>query len=329
MAEGNSSGGKSKSRLALSDLTNRIGKRGISLREKNKDKCFDFNDKDNVKRMRVSSRPCSEINSLKGNAISGFSKISNENRDPNCFESGYGGAPKSSTDVYGDGVQIFDLEGGNVVSQDVNELASVDDDLGGSCNQTEYSNGDPKFADKQGEKVSSSISNENKHPNVEHYVGKIVVDLTMISGGEIVSSERHDKENDPSLLEFHKSDANQSIDTEVRDELGDSYSSDTSKTMSETGNGEDKNCDTGEVNMNSGGNDNDTNSNHNGLDDHNADNFVLSQSGSIDCTFLPQSQESRVFGIEGSTKPKEDECTNSIGACSCSFCTKGIHSICF
>ncbi|KAK6135025.1 hypothetical protein DH2020_031252 [Rehmannia glutinosa] len=47
-------------------------------------------------------------------------------------------------------------------------------------------------------------------------------------------------------------------------------------------------------------------------DDHNADNFVSSQCGSIDCTILPESQESRVFGVEKSTGGP----TNAIKACS-------------
>lgn len=326
MTEENSPAEKSNSRIVLGDLTNRIGKRGISERERNK-----------VKRICSSPRPCSEINSMKGNVISGLSKVSNENRNPNV--SGYGsgyGVSKSSTYVSDDcdGVRMkgdsrfhggndevkkFDLKGGN----SVNELASVDVHMGGNCNQTECSKGDPNLADKEGGKVSKSILNESKCPDLGHSVGKIVVDLTTFSGGEIVSSETHDKEYDPNLLNFLRSKANQSINTKVRGELGDSYSADTSKTVSETGDDDGKKCDTGEVNMNS----EDT---RNGLDDHNADNFVLSQTGSIDCTVLPQSQESRVFGVERSAKSKEDECTNmtegtnSIEACSCSFCTKGM-----
>ncbi|GFQ00006.1 hypothetical protein PHJA_002144600 [Phtheirospermum japonicum] len=61
-------------------------------------------------------------------------------------------------------------------------------------------------------------------------------------------------------------------------------------------------------------------------DDHNADNLVLSQCGSIDCMILPESQESSVIGQEKSVEMKNvTDCTagtDSIKACSCSFCTK-------
>ncbi|KAL3637388.1 hypothetical protein CASFOL_018556 [Castilleja foliolosa] len=61
-------------------------------------------------------------------------------------------------------------------------------------------------------------------------------------------------------------------------------------------------------------------------DDHNADNLVLSQCGSIGCTILPESQESTVIDVEKSVETKNvNGCTavtNSVKACSCSFCTK-------
>ncbi|KAL3613408.1 hypothetical protein CASFOL_042671 [Castilleja foliolosa] len=61
-------------------------------------------------------------------------------------------------------------------------------------------------------------------------------------------------------------------------------------------------------------------------DDPNTDNFVLSQCGSIDCTILPESQESNVIGADKSMETENvNGCTagtKSIKDCSCSFCTK-------
>lgn len=229
MAEG------SRSRTALGDVTNRMGKRGFSGREKDEVRGFDFNDRDAVKRICVSPRPCSEINSLKGNVISSLSNI--ENREPDLHDGGDEvHCLKGKTDVAGvEGVKVLDS-----VAVEANGCSRLDS------------------------------SKENK-----------------IS--EAVSDDSHD----------------------------------TSRTVSTDLLHDGRICEVGEENVSREGN----------LNDQNADNFVLSQSGSVDCAVLPQSQESRVFGVEKSNERKVDECahmtggTNTIMSCSCSFCTKGLAPI--
>lgn len=347
MAEGNASGGQSRSRSALRDVTNRIGKRGFSGRERDGVKSFDFNERDAVKRVCVSPRPCSEINSLKGNVISSLSKIPNENRDSNLYDDCDGvHCLKGKNNVIGnskfhadcDKDKILDLRGGNVVSQSVNELDVVENDSGDRCGQTELSKNslpkvdevagqnrvDPNMANLEGGKVLNSITNE-----VDGCSQLDSIKENKISGAAEVANE-----NKCSSLDFGMFGTIHSVNTEANNELGDSSAADTSRTVSETGNDflhDGQNCDVGEEIISREGTQSDINHHHNDLDDHNADNFVLSQSGSIDCAVLPQSQESRVFGIDKSTELKEDECahmtvgTNAIKACSCSFCTKAAY----
>lgn len=92
--------GCSKTKPVLEDVTNLVGKKvscsvsnkfekssgdgiceNVNKKEKGKvgRKDIILNDKENIKR----SRPCIEINSLKGNVISSISKIHCENKDPN------------------------------------------------------------------------------------------------------------------------------------------------------------------------------------------------------------------------------------------------------
>lgn len=319
MAEGNASGGKSRSRSALGDVTNRVGKRGFSGREKDGLKSFDFNDRDAVKRVCASPRPCSEINSLKGNVISGLSKISNENRDSNLYD---------------------DLKGGNKViscfrSHAGHDKSSIlDPDSGDSCSQTELSKNnlprinevagqnrvDPKLADFEGVKVLNPIAD----------VADGCSQLESVKDNKISGTAEVADENKRSSLDFGMYESIHSVNTEAGNELGDSSPADTSRTVSEIGDEflhDGQNRDVGEENISPEG----TQSDINDLDYHNADNFVLSQSGSIDCTILPQSQESRVLGRDKSTELKENECAqmtggpNSIKTCSCSFCTKAAY----
>ncbi|KAH6784422.1 hypothetical protein C2S52_009381 [Perilla frutescens var. hirtella] len=309
MAEGNASRGQSRSRSVLGDVTNRIGKRGFSVREKEGVKSFDFNDKDAVKRLCVSPRPCSEINSLKGNVISGLSKIPNENRDPNLYDGIH--CLKEKNDIIGslksdasnDKDTILDFVSGDGCSQielSKNSLPRIGEVAG-------QNRVDPSLADIEGGKVLNSIANEADGCS----------QLDSMKESKISGTAEVADENKCPTLDFGMHDVIHSVNTEVNNELGDSSRADTSRTVSE-------NCDVGEENTSPEGTQSDIN------DHHNADNFVLSQSGSIDCAILP-SQESRVFGIDKSTELKEDECghmtlgTNAIKACSCSFCTKAAY----
>ncbi|XP_042019722.1 uncharacterized protein LOC121767506 [Salvia splendens] len=270
MAEGSGSRGQSRSRPALGDVTNRIGKRGFSAREKGEGRGFDFSGKDTVKRICVSPRPCS-----------GLSKIPFENREGNLK----GGNDVIGSFKFNDGGEkgkILDPRGGNVVNVSINELDYIDDD--GSSNGCDGVAGlnclDPDLENLEGEEGLNSVDGCSP--------------LDSLKENKIFGTA---------------------------DELGESSHADTSWTVSETG------VDflhDGEENISLEG----TQGEHNHLDDHNADNFVVSQSGSVDFTALPQSQESRVFGIDKGKKLEEDECalmtggSKAINACSCSFCSK-------
>ncbi|EYU31024.1 hypothetical protein MIMGU_mgv1a011433mg [Erythranthe guttata] len=276
MDEGKTFEGLGKSRSALGDLTNRVGKRGFTVREENGIRSFDFTNKDVPKRLCVSPRPCTEIGSLKGNVISSLSKTHNENKDPN----------KISIDVDADFDGAYCSKGNNVL---VTGNSNVD---GG---------------DKD---IEISVDSCAKIDNIkEDVVTKMDTTVFPNCGDEYAMSglEIRNEENEPNSLDLGKSDAIESIHTEVNNEL---------KTVV-SGNGNDG------IDINCCHNEGDY--------DNHGDNFVLSQSGSIDCPILPDSQESRVFGIDNSSaKLKEDECAymsgaaDSIKSCSCSFCTQGI-----
>ncbi|KAL0311637.1 UNVERIFIED_CONTAM: hypothetical protein Scaly_2923300 [Sesamum calycinum] len=354
MAEENTSG---TSRSVLGDLTNRIGKRGVSGREKNGITSFDCSDRDLVKRIRAAPRLCTEINSLKGNIICGISRIPNENRDPSVPRSSVGAdtdcidshcskgknVATGNTKVHGGDkdIKILDISGGCFVSQSVDELDIVDNDLVDNTVDIVHPEDDAlRPIDKIAGEYDlgmAEVVNENKFPSLEHSVDKNPVDLMIIGGGELElgSSKVSDEENEPNLLDLHRGNAVQCINVEENDELGDSFHADTSRTVSETGLDcprDGKDCNGDEVNASPEGTQTDISSYNNDLDDQNADNFVLSQSGSIDCTILPDSQESRVFGVDRSAKLKKvDECAHmsggpdSIRACPCSFCTKAAY----
>ncbi|XP_057786083.1 uncharacterized protein LOC131003573 [Salvia miltiorrhiza] len=337
MADGSVSRGQSRSRPVLGDVTNRNGKRGFSGKEKDGGRSLDFNDKDTVKRICASPRPCSEINSLKGNVISGLSKIPVENREPNLYDgSERVHSLKGKNDVIGNlkfnagsyKHKILDLRGANTVTVSINELEVVDNDSSDGCGKSELSKNslprvdevagqnrvDPNLANLGGEGLNSVAKEADGYSPLDS------LKENKISGAAEVANE-----NRCSSLDFGMHDAIQSVNTEGNNELGESSHADTSRTVSETGTDF---LHDGEENISPEGTQSDINDHHNHLDDHNADNFILSQSGSIDCTVLPQSQESRVFGIDKSNELKEDECalmtvgSNAIDACSCSFCTK-------
>ncbi|KAG8373347.1 hypothetical protein BUALT_Bualt11G0014700 [Buddleja alternifolia] len=314
MPEENTSDGLYKSRSVLGDLTNRLRKREFSQREKNGTKSSNFQDKDTLKRVRVSPRPCTEASSLKGNVMSSISKIINETRNSNVDFGSDCTVSKSSSDVETDldsgyclkvtnvvvgnskvlggekDIEILDLSRGNADFQSVNEL------------------------DLEGEKAVNSTATE-AFTRFKHTV----------SGNGVDESSRG--KNDPNLIHLGKVNALEGASVEANDELGDSF-----RTLRET----DRVCindinksDANEAKANPEG----TQSDNDDLNDHNADNLLLSQSGSIDCTILLESQESRVFGVERSTEMTkgDDLCANmsggtdSIKACSCSFCTKAAY----
>lgn len=302
MDEENTSLRLGKSRSVLGDLTNRIGKRGFSGIEES-------GNKDVVKRICVSPRPCTEINSLKSSVISGFSKRHTEN--VSGLGSGYAADSEfahcskgktveiENTNVHGGNkdIKILDLMAGDVISESINNSISVDNEAA-SQNYTDTNipvtsvvteaPGCGKLDPSKDNIISdiAQVADDNNCPSLEHSFRKNVVDHSIVGGGEcsLSSSKIYNEENDPNLLDLGRGDAIDSSNTEV----------------------------------------------NNDMDDHHADNFVLSQSGSIDCQILPESPESTVLGVDGSAKLKEDECAymsggiDSIRTCSCSFCTKGM-----
>ncbi|KAK6120025.1 hypothetical protein DH2020_046265 [Rehmannia glutinosa] len=274
MAERNNSDGFSKSRAVLGDLTNRLGKRGFSEREKNGIKSFNFNDIDFAKRIRVSPNPSTETNSSKGN----ISNSSNENRDDNVMQFDRSSVSKSSNDVETNRIvigtskvhtgnkdmEILDVAGETAVSQEVEKL-DVDKDL----------------VDSRGE--------------IGHFDGDALPNMNELASKTCKSPNLTDLEGERAM-NFISTEADGDGLHNVKD-----FDADDSKASQE-------------------GSQSDINGFQLDGDDHNADNFVSSQCGSIDCTILPESQESRVFGVEKSTGGP----TNAIKACSCSFCTKAI-----
>ncbi|KAG8383500.1 hypothetical protein BUALT_Bualt04G0019700 [Buddleja alternifolia] len=336
MAEGNTSEGLSKSRSVLGDLTNRLAKRRISEKEKNGIKSFDFNDKDALKRIRVSPRPCTGINSLKGNVISSISKIPNENQDPK-----FAAVSNNSIDVNTDSDDGHCLKGRNVVlsnskldgenmdivilgdpklddvPKSVNKLDVAVTGLVDSCGKNSEDNGVPRM---------DNLACQNyEDPNLTNLEGVRAVNSIAVKADDRVKldvlkkngivgiSEVLPENKCPSL----KHSLREIVSIEANDELGERPPVETSRALSEPG---------GEAKMNLEDTQNDYKKK---VDDYNVDSFVLSQSGSFDCTILPESQESRVFEADRSTELKKgDECahmsggTDSINTCSCSFCTK-------
>lgn len=158
MSEGNSTDGFPKTRPALGDVTNRLGKRGLLLISGNtgsksgvghgkhvdkegdslftqkvikgvenivKEKCgikCVVSDVGKGKRVCVSPRPCSEINSLRGNVISSISKASSQIKESNSFdESLHLGKIDSVTENV---VQVVDASRGSCISSILLPMAS-------------------------------------------------------------------------------------------------------------------------------------------------------------------------------------------------------------
>ncbi|XP_051141332.1 uncharacterized protein LOC127258513 [Andrographis paniculata] len=111
MTEREPSGGNSKSRSVLGDLTDRTGTRRIPRNEKRVDR----NDKDGVKRIRLSPGIRTEMESFKGDVVPA---TSDENRNPNlqCLVNSNAASRRSvHLDLNSDGSN--DLNGENVVTR--------------------------------------------------------------------------------------------------------------------------------------------------------------------------------------------------------------------
>ncbi|KAL2531363.1 Uncharacterized protein Adt_04714 [Abeliophyllum distichum] len=404
MAEGNASNGYRKLRSVFGDVTNQLGKRKSSEKEKCGIKSNNFNDQDRVKQARVLPRPCTEINSLKGNVISSISKVPNENKDTDALglcknsavsrstieveahskissESGISSKEKNvimgSSKSYDENKdpKILDLGSEDAVSKSVIQVDVVDNDLADSRSEiaslkdgaisgigkmSSEDNMDHNVAglgmgravnhieieaiawdeiDSSKESVVSGIPNIESEKNCSSLTdtgrGRVAeVIVSDLGDGAMGSSKISSKNENLNLLNPENGKGLHGINAEANDELVDSFVTKISVPTSETGGNsvpDGKTCKKDEAKGTSGGTQSETDYQNYG-DDNNVDSFVLSQSGSIDCNVLPESQESRVFGLERCTELKRgDACANMsegidlIKACSCSFCTKAAY----
>ncbi|KAK4430588.1 hypothetical protein Salat_1359500 [Sesamum alatum] len=358
MNEGNASEGFSKSRSVLGDLTNQLRARRYSEREKNGIKSFNFNGEDTAKRIRgenqVSLCSCTEVNFLKGNVVLSISKTPNENRDLSVPDLSSGFEMDSADahclkgpKVHGgnEDIKILDLDGGtDIGSVEGDALPSMDKIASGNHKGLKFIDLERGRAvnyvagEADGRCSKSDLLEKNESPGIAevvpekkfatlpHAIRGNAVDLAINSGGE--------HKLDCSNLSKGNNVLN-SVNIEANDEVGDSFSADTSSTVSETGgyclrDGKDFNAEESKASLEYA--QTSINDYQNDGDGHNANDMVLSQCGSIDCTVLPESQESRVFGADGSRELKKgNECTyvsvgtSSSRVCSCSFCTKAAY----
>lgn len=352
MAEGNSSGGFGKSRSVLGDLTNLPRKReGCPEIENCGSRSSSFSGKETAKRIRLSSVECNENSPLKDNFDSSTPKATDENREVSLL--GFGSAAVSKgvigseiecsdgrclkhvgdlKAVGGDNdVAVSNCGEGAAVSKIVENFISGGDTLDKDKLCSRDCEG-PNFDDfGRGIAGSSAVAVEveselmrtsevSRSDNLlsgkkidfpDYVVSGNAVEVTSTDVGEVALNPKIDSSSIDHAEEVEHGNAG------AGDELGDSFPADTSRTVSESG-GDGENFDADDYR-------------HDG-DDHNADNFILSQCGSVDGMFIPESQESTVFGVERFTEQKKAEeyaCINegadSIKSCGCSFCTRAAY----
>ncbi|CAI9767005.1 unnamed protein product [Fraxinus pennsylvanica] len=404
MAEGNASDGCRKLRSVFGDVTNQLGKRRSSEKETCGIKRNNFKDQDRVKQARVLPRPCTEINSLKGNVISSISKVPNEKKDADALDLCKDSAVSKSTAEVEDvsknsgksdhfkkeknvkrgssrsldenkDPKILDLSSEDAVSKMVIQGDVIDNDIADRCNQIDSfkdsaiswmgkmvsgNSVDPNVAelgaarafnhieieadvrdeiDSSKENVIRGIPNMDGEKKCSSLIdtgsGRVAEVIVSNSGdGAMHNSKISSKNENQNLLDLDKGKGLHGINAEAINEFIDSFITKISVPNSETGGDsvlDGKNCNDDEAKVSYEGTQSETDRQTYG-DDDNVDSYVLSQSGSIDCNVLPESQESRVFGLERCTELKKgSECANMSGgidlikACSCSFCTKAAY----
>ncbi|CAA0823591.1 Unknown protein [Striga hermonthica] len=288
MAEENASDGFAKPRKVFGDLTNLLGKRGSSGTENIAVKSLSFSDKDSAKRIRVTCPRRSEMHSPKGNVLSSIPNPTDKNT--NTVVNPFGGESVSKISS-------------NVETEiNIDALTSVNLPAGENFEG-------PNSIDLKGEEVMSSTA--ATEVNVIPEIGQIefvslkvnVKDLQINESGQAVPGSS--KESEGNVVE------NAGVKTD--DKLHD-----TSKAAAEMG-GFCLDNDSGFDDYESKGS----------QSDGDGQNLLLSQCGSVDCAnFLPESQESTVFGIEKfmEMESRNQKCvcegTEPTRSCSCSFCTK-------
>ncbi|KAG9141878.1 hypothetical protein Leryth_009254 [Lithospermum erythrorhizon] len=291
MDEDNCTFNRQKDRIALGDVTNKLGKRGFSMfsgvleegvdgiKENNKGKSILVNEKERIKSSCVLRRSCSEINSLMENAFSGISKAIGENRE-------------NKKNVF--------------VLDEVKDLA---------CNRKGpvmldfskdgfFRRNDAHFQDCD-ERKEISISGGSKG---SIYNMELMVEAFLGADDIRTSGEAGDKSGDYCEILEH----NVSLDKEYGNkwknmDTNDEFVVSLENVHSDT----DLLQDEGD---------------HLGVED-----FDQSETGSVEYNRLRLSQESRCFGLERCTNRKGGDCSSTnasielIKDCSCSFCTKAAY----
>ncbi|GAA0149686.1 hypothetical protein LIER_08804 [Lithospermum erythrorhizon] len=291
MDEDNCTFNRQKDRIALGDVTNKLGKRGFStfscvleegvdgIKENNKGKSILVNEKERIKSSCVLPRSCSEINSLMENAFSGISKAIGENRENKK--------------------NVFVLD--EVKDLACNRKGPVTLDF---SKDGVFRRNDAHFQDCD-ERKEISISGGSKG---SIYNMELMVEAFLGADDIRTSAEAGDKSGDYcEILEHNvsldKEYGNKRKNTDTNDEFVvslENVHSDTDLLQDE--------------------------GDHLGEED-----FDQSETGSVEHNRLPLSQESRCFGLERCTNRKGGDCSSTnasielIKDCSCSFCTKAAY----
>ncbi|XP_073044619.1 uncharacterized protein [Primulina eburnea] len=351
MSEGNDAGGFSKSRSVLGDVTNRLGKRGFSEREKSVVKSYSLNDKDTVKHVRVSPRQCTDLDLLKGDVLSRISKVSTENNEGlnvQDWDSSLAFSERSIdveaelTCGYGNNEEI---NGKNAVklierkadSPSVNPMFAADNVSVNTIGDTSSSVHD---ALTMRDKIGSRNCEDSSFTDLE--MGRIINFVNSEAGGSLPFA-KFDSLKGYKMLEIPNAVTEKSNVVEVaRKNSGDVASNITKISKSsylnllDLGRGNVFECANvkaknklAKVSLES------TQKNFvnhlNEVEGHNADNFITSQSDAVNCAIFPDSQESRIFGVENSSESKKKKYpymgggVDAIKTCSCSFCTKAAY----
>ncbi|XP_073289136.1 uncharacterized protein [Primulina huaijiensis] len=351
MSEGNDAGGFSKSRSVLGDVTNRLGKRGFSEREKSGVKSYSLNDKDTVKHVRVSPRQCTDLDFLKGDVLSRISKVSTENnKGLNVQDSDNSFAfSERSIDVeaeltcgYGNNEEIIGKNAVKLIerkadSPSVNPMFAADNV---SVNTIGYTSSSVHNALTMRDNIGSRNCKDSSFSDLE--MGRINNFVDSEAGGSLPFA-KFDSLKGYKMLEISTAVAEKSIVVEVARKSSVDVASNITKiskssylNLLDLGRGNAFECANikaknklAKVSLES------TQKNFvnhlNEVEGHNADNFITSQFDAINCAVFPDSQESRIFGDEKSSDSKNKKYpsmgggVDAIKTCSCSFCTKAAY----
>ncbi|XP_075510363.1 uncharacterized protein LOC142546498 isoform X1 [Primulina tabacum] len=162
-----------------------------------------------------------------------------------------------------------------------------------------------------------------------------VVEVARKSSGDVASNiTKISKSSYLNLLDLGRGNAFECANIKAKNKLGDVASANTSSTVSDTGSDCLLDCinrDAGEAKVSLESTQKNFANHLNEVEGHNADNFITSQFDAINCAIFPDSQESKIFGVEKSSESKKKKYpymgggVDAIKTCSCSFCTKAAY----